>query len=62
LIRACIAFIASVDQGHAHDPNGPYGCDPAAFVLGLPIPPEWDGVPVYEAFGMPVERQSLPCE
>jgi predicted AlkP superfamily pyrophosphatase or phosphodiesterase len=34
----------------------------AAFVLGLPIPPEWDGVPVYEAFGMPVERQSAPCE
>jgi len=34
----------------------------AAFVLGLPIPPEWDGVPVYEAFGLPVERQSAPCE
>jgi aromatic ring-opening dioxygenase LigB subunit len=25
-----IAFIASADQGHAHDPNGPYGYDPAA--------------------------------
>src|SRR6185436_1984494 len=25
----------------------------AAFALGLPIPPEWDGVPVYEAFGLP---------
>jgi arylsulfatase A-like enzyme len=25
-----------------------------AFVLGLPIPPEWDGVPVFEAFGLPV--------
>jgi hypothetical protein len=34
----------------------------AAFMLGLPIPPEWDGVPVYEAFGLPVERQSMPCE
>ena len=34
----------------------------AAFILGLPIPPEWDGVPVYEAFGLPVERQSAPCE
>jgi hypothetical protein len=34
----------------------------AAFMLGLPIPPEWDGVPVYEAFGLPVERQSVPCE
>ena len=34
----------------------------AAFLLGLPIPHEWDGVPVYEAFGLPVERQSAPCE
>ena len=34
----------------------------AAFVLGLPIPPEWDGVPVYEAFGLPVEEQSPGCE
>lgn len=25
-----IALIASADQGHAHDPNGPYGYDPAA--------------------------------
>jgi aromatic ring-opening dioxygenase LigB subunit len=25
-----IAFIASADQGHAHDPEGPYGFDPAA--------------------------------
>ncbi|NOT05291.1 MAG: sulfatase-like hydrolase/transferase [Anaerolineales bacterium] len=25
----------------------------AAFVLGLPLPPEWDGVPVFEAFGLP---------
>lgn len=33
----------------------------AAFALGLPIPPEWDGVPVYEAFGLPVERQSVGC-
>lgn len=33
----------------------------AAFALGLPIPPEWDGVPVYEAFGLPVEKQSLQC-
>ena len=33
----------------------------AAFALGLPIPLEWDGVPVYEAFGLPVERQSLQC-
>lgn len=27
----------------------------AAFALGLPIPPEWDGIPVYEAFGLPVD-------
>jgi aromatic ring-opening dioxygenase LigB subunit len=27
---ARIAFIASADQGHAHDANGPYGFDPAA--------------------------------
>jgi len=25
-----------------------------AFVLGLSIPPEWEGVPVFEAFGLPV--------
>ncbi|NJC98104.1 MAG: phosphodiesterase, partial [Anaerolineae bacterium] len=34
----------------------------AAFALGLPIPSEWDGVPVYEAFGLPVERVSAECE
>ena len=34
----------------------------AAFALGLPILPEWDGVLVYEAFGLPVERQSEGCE
>lgn len=28
----------------------------AAFALGLPIPPDWDGIPVYEAFGMPVDE------
>ncbi|HUG33725.1 MAG TPA: alkaline phosphatase family protein [Anaerolineales bacterium] len=33
----------------------------AAFMLGLPIPPEWDGVPVYEAFGLPIEEQSALC-
>jgi len=25
----------------------------AAYMLGLPLPPEWDGIPVYEAFGLP---------
>ena len=34
----------------------------AAFALGLPIPTEWDGVPIYEAFGLPVERPSVQCE
>lgn len=33
----------------------------AAFALGLPIPPEWDGVPIYEAFGLPFEKQSQTC-
>lgn len=28
----------------------------AAFALGLPLPPEWDGAPVFEAFGMPVDE------
>ena len=32
-----------------------------AFALGLPIPPEWDGGPVYEAFGLPVRAPSQPC-
>jgi len=34
----------------------------AAFALGLPIPPEWDGVPVYEAFGLPAEKQPVACK
>jgi predicted AlkP superfamily pyrophosphatase or phosphodiesterase len=34
----------------------------AAFALGLPIPNDWDGVPVYEAFGLPVARQSVQCQ
>jgi arylsulfatase A-like enzyme len=34
----------------------------AAFALGLPLPAEWDGVPVYEAFGLPVEKQSQACK
>jgi predicted AlkP superfamily pyrophosphatase or phosphodiesterase len=33
-----------------------------AFALDLPIPPEWDGVPVYEAFSLPVIRQSAQCQ
>ena len=31
-----------------------------AFALGLPIPPEWDGVPVFEAFNLPAETRDFP--
>ena len=34
----------------------------AAFALGLPLPAEWDGAPVYEAFGLPAEKQTVQCE
>ncbi len=34
----------------------------AAFALGLPIPAEWDGVPVYEAFGLPIVKESTQCK
>jgi predicted AlkP superfamily pyrophosphatase or phosphodiesterase len=34
----------------------------AAFALGLTIPAGWDGVPVYEAFGLPVEKETVQCE
>jgi arylsulfatase A-like enzyme len=33
----------------------------AAFVLGLPLQPEWDGAPVLEAFGLPITAHSKPC-
>jgi len=35
----------------------------AAWALGLPLPPEWDGRPVFEAFGLPdpAERRQLRC-
>ena len=32
----------------------------AAWALGLTIPPEWDGVPVYEAFGLPYQERPSP--
>jgi predicted AlkP superfamily pyrophosphatase or phosphodiesterase len=32
-----------------------------AYVLGLPIPPEWDGAPVFEAFGAPITEPSEGC-
>lgn len=34
----------------------------AAFALGHPIPMEWDGTPIYEAFGMPPsDLPTQPC-
>ena len=33
----------------------------SAYVLGLPIPPEWDGAPVFEAFGAPITKLSEGC-
>lgn len=33
----------------------------AAFALNLPIPAEWDGAPVYEAFGLPILEPPQPC-
>ncbi len=32
----------------------------AAWALGLSIPPEWDGIPVYEAFGLPYQPRPNP--
>ncbi len=29
----------------------------AAYMLGLSLPTEWDGIPVYEAFGQPVQQR-----
>jgi arylsulfatase A-like enzyme len=34
----------------------------AAFALGLEIPSEWDGVPIYEAFGLPIKKESQVCQ
>jgi hypothetical protein len=34
----------------------------AAWALGLPVPPEWDGVPVLEAFGLPAVEGSETCK
>ena len=46
-----------VVPGELHTPI--YIMDTAAtvaFALGLPLQPEWDGAPVYEAFGLPVDQ------
>lgn len=33
----------------------------AAYALGLTVPEEWDGVPVLEAFGLPIAEQLNEC-
>jgi predicted AlkP superfamily pyrophosphatase or phosphodiesterase len=33
----------------------------AAYMLGLPLPADWDGVPVYEAFGQPTPVRIPPA-
>jgi hypothetical protein len=32
----------------------------AAWSLGLQLPAEWDGIPVYEAFGLPYQARPTP--
>jgi len=52
---------AGVQAGQIHSPV--YTMDTAAtaaYVLGLPAPKEWDGVPVYEAFGLPSPARDQP--
>jgi predicted AlkP superfamily pyrophosphatase or phosphodiesterase len=34
----------------------------AAYALDLKIPSEWDGDPVYEAFGFPIEKETNDCD
>jgi hypothetical protein len=35
----------------------------AAWALGLPLPSDWDGWPVFEAFGQPIQPRPVPfCE
>ncbi|MDX1378445.1 MAG: alkaline phosphatase family protein, partial [Anaerolineales bacterium] len=58
-----IANGAGIQPGHLTSPvNTMDTAATAALVLGLPIPDEWDGVPVYEALGLPTEKQSGPCQ
>jgi aromatic ring-opening dioxygenase LigB subunit len=38
-----VALIASADHGHAHDPNGPYGFDPASAIYDRQIEELVDG-------------------
>lgn len=33
-----------------------------AYALNLPIPSEWDGMPIYEAFGLPAEEAARGCD
>ena len=57
-----IAFGAGIQPAELTSPvNTVDTAATAAFALGLPIPEEWDGVPVYEAFGLPIEKVSAGC-
>lgn len=57
-----IASGAGIHPGELQSPiNTVDTAATAAFALGLQIPPEWDGIPVYEAFGLPVEKESVGC-
>ena len=54
----CIAAAAALDG----DRTAAILAKRCAVLATEPPPTEWDGVPVYEAFGLPVERQSVQCE
>lgn len=57
-----IAFGAGIQPAALHSPITTIDtASTAAFALGLNIPAEWDGVPIYEAFGLPVEKESVGC-
>jgi len=58
-----IAFGAGIQPAELTSPiNTVDTAATAAFALGLPIPAEWDGVPIYEAFGLPMQKESLGCK
>ena len=56
----CVCLLVLVTAGCSRQPADTAAT--AAYALGLEIPAEWDGAPVYEAFGVPVERQSTACQ
>lgn len=57
-----VAFGAGIQQTSLNSPiTTTDTAATAAFALGLEIPTEWDGVPIYEAFGLPVKKASVGC-